>query len=153
MEGLENVLNREWKMPVNTTKEKTKRTWKTLTLPVIWNPHESSREYRTLHEGERPAMPPEPGQTLPYIQGKKVDEGFKLFVPVAAFAKLEVVEREAIESLASIKNLLASYVREPQHHSKPVSIGVFGPPGTGKGFTVKQISKNIDPTNELIEIL
>ncbi|HEY2681753.1 MAG TPA: hypothetical protein VGI59_10565, partial [Candidatus Udaeobacter sp.] len=62
-------------MPVNTTKEKTKRTWKTLTLPVIWNPHESSREYRTLHEGERPAMPPEPGQTLPYIQGKKVDEG------------------------------------------------------------------------------
>lgn len=72
-----------------------------------------------------------------------------VFGPKAALAdapqlnigKLFSVDREEIESLRSIKGLLAEYVqRKP---SKPFSIAVFGSPGSGKSFAVEEIASNV----------
>jgi hypothetical protein len=145
-EGLENVLNWEGEKWPN------ERVRDILMCPEFWNPQERSRTDKTLEDGERPAMPPPFEMNFPLVEVDKIKLR-PLFVPVATFGKLTVVEREAIEALASIKALLATYLNEQARDKKPVSIAVFGPPGSGKGFTVKQIAETIDPQKEKIEIL
>lgn len=71
-----------------------------------------------------------------------------LFVPLHSFGKLVAIERNVIEDLRSIHNLLRSYVQretKKPHSNPPLSIAVFGPPGTGKSFAVKQIADNLGP--------
>jgi hypothetical protein len=63
-------------------------------------------------------------------------------VPYAVFGKLTAVDRVEIESLRGLERLVRSYEREPRP-SKPLSIAVFGPPGSGKSFGVKQIAKSV----------
>ncbi|HET7800910.1 MAG TPA: RyR domain-containing protein [Humibacillus xanthopallidus] len=63
-------------------------------------------------------------------------------VPYAVFGKLTAVDRVEIESLRGLERLVKSYENDP-HPSKPLSIAVFGPPGSGKSFGVKQIAKTV----------
>ncbi len=71
-------------------------------------------------------------------------------MPVLKFDKLLTVERDEIESLYSIRNLIKSYIensadkRHATAPSKPISIAVFGLPGAGKSFAVKQIASAIN---------
>jgi len=60
-------------------------------------------------------------------------------VPIGKFGKLVTVDRQEIESLRSIHNLITEYCNRDEE--RPVSIAVFGPPGSGKSFAVKQIAK------------
>jgi hypothetical protein len=62
-------------------------------------------------------------------------------VPVGRFGALVNVDRREIEALHSIQRLIAEYCLEPQ--KKPLSIAVFGPPGSGKSFGVEQVAKSI----------
>jgi hypothetical protein len=62
-------------------------------------------------------------------------------VPLGRFGKLVTADRSEIEAFRSVGALIAEYAREPQ--SKPVSIGVFGPPGSGKSFGVKQVARAV----------
>ena len=62
-------------------------------------------------------------------------------VPRFEMNALKTVDRHEIESLRNIKSLIEHYARSRQ--SKPLSIGVFGQPGSGKSFGVKQIAKAI----------
>lgn len=67
--------------------------------------------------------------------------------PMTDFEKLRTVERDEIETFRSIHNLIKSYVENEQGEgrtSRPISIAVFGPPGSGKSFTVKQIAESIN---------
>lgn len=62
--------------------------------------------------------------------------------PVARIGALLTVDRSEIESLRSLRNLISNY-QAGRVQSKPLSIGVFGPPGAGKSFGVEEISKAV----------
>jgi SpoVK/Ycf46/Vps4 family AAA+-type ATPase len=64
-------------------------------------------------------------------------------VPLGKFGKLITVDRREVESFRSIRSLIGEYCG--QSLNKPLSIAVFGPPGSGKSFAVKQIAASIRP--------
>ena len=63
-------------------------------------------------------------------------------VPYQSFGKLLTMDRKEIESLRNLRQLIWNY-KEDTKASKPLSIAVFGPPGSGKSFGIKQIAKGI----------
>jgi hypothetical protein len=62
-------------------------------------------------------------------------------VPIGRFGSLVTVDRREIEALNSVQRLISEYCLYPQ--KKPLSIAVFGPPGSGKSFGVEQVAKSI----------
>ncbi|MBO6148112.1 MAG: AAA family ATPase [Lachnospiraceae bacterium] len=68
-------------------------------------------------------------------------------VPVIRYGNLVTADKEEIEKYYSIKSLLDDYIFQYDHREndstlQPLSIAVFGPPGCGKSFGVKQIAKS-----------
>ncbi len=63
-------------------------------------------------------------------------------VPVVQFGKLLTVDKNEIENFRSIKNLVKEYLKDT-HTNKPLSIAVFGPPGSGKSFAVKNAADSV----------
>jgi len=63
-------------------------------------------------------------------------------VPIGNFGKLKSVDRNEIESFHSIKNLMREYL-ESESYTRPLSIAVFGSPGSGKSFGITEIAKSI----------
>ncbi|MBC2582601.1 RyR domain-containing protein [Clostridium sp. DJ247] len=72
------------------------------------------------------------------------------FIPIAQFGNLQTVDRTEIESYRSIKNLMWEYI-STKNAVRPLSIAVFGTPGSGKSFGVTEVAASIAP--ELIEKL
>lgn len=60
-------------------------------------------------------------------------------VPIGKFGALVTVDRREIEALNGIQRLISEYCSGTQ--KKPLSIAVFGPPGSGKSFGVEQVAK------------
>ncbi|HEX2091794.1 MAG TPA: ATP-binding protein, partial [Longimicrobiaceae bacterium] len=65
----------------------------------------------------------------------------RLPFPYARIGKLALVDRDEIDSFSHIGKLLQKYLSD-LNWKRPLSIAVFGPPGSGKSFTVKQIIKS-----------
>ena len=65
-------------------------------------------------------------------------------VPFGRFGKLLTVDRQEIESLRSIRSLTNEYLNQPQQ-KRPLSIAVFGPPGSGKSFGITQLALALKP--------
>ena len=66
-------------------------------------------------------------------------------VPVCHYNALATVDRDEIENYQTIRALLDDYIlqcdsMQPGDMLQPLSIAVFGPPGAGKSFGVKQIA-------------
>ena len=70
-------------------------------------------------------------------------------IPIGEFGELVTVDRQEIESLRSIHSLISEYCN--QQEERPISIAVFGPPGSGKSFAVKQIAKAASPEKKIAE--
>jgi hypothetical protein len=70
-------------------------------------------------------------------------------IPIGVFGELVTVDRQEIESLRSIHSLISEYCN--QQEDRPISIAVFGPPGSGKSFAVKQIAKTASPDKKIAE--
>ncbi len=70
-------------------------------------------------------------------------------IPIGEFGELVTVDRQEIESLRSIHSLISEYCN--QQEDRPISIAVFGPPGSGKSFAVKQIAKAASPEKKIAE--
>ncbi|WP_053955433.1 RyR domain-containing protein [Inediibacterium massiliense] len=65
-------------------------------------------------------------------------------IPSAQFGKLKTVDRTEIESYRSIKNLMLEYI-STTNTVRPLSISVFGTPGSGKSFGIMEIAASIAP--------
>lgn len=63
-------------------------------------------------------------------------------VPCAKFGKLQTFDRNEIDSLRKLRQLMLMY-RDNPGHTNPLSIAVFGKPGSGKSFGLKQIAKGV----------
>lgn len=68
-------------------------------------------------------------------------------VPVCHYGSLATVDKEEIENYYTIKSLLDDYIflydhSEGNEMPRPLSIAIFGAPGAGKSFGVKQIAKS-----------
>lgn len=152
MAGYKRVFNRIWKAPGHDTKSRRTKEidrtlWKLLTRVEWWSPRDRAQDFVTLADGDRPAMPDMSHRTTPPIIGDVSQ--FELNVPIMKFNQLIVAERDEIEGIRSISNILKIYLRE-KTYGQPISIAVFGPPGSGKSFAVKEIANVIDPKHELL---
>jgi hypothetical protein len=63
-------------------------------------------------------------------------------VPMANYGKYKTYDREEIERINSIKNLISIY-RLHTWDKRPLSFAVFGAPGSGKSFAIKQVLQTI----------
>jgi len=72
-------------------------------------------------------------------EGSKAIDG----LPKLTFGFLTTVDRWEIEAFQNIRNLIVSYADSKS--VRPLSIAVFGSPGSGKSFGVTQIAQNVLP--------
>jgi hypothetical protein len=66
--------------------------------------------------------------------------------PILQIGKLITIDRSEIECYHSIKNIMKEYI-ESENIKTPISIAVFGPPGSGKSFGIKEIVNNFQNQN------
>jgi len=69
-------------------------------------------------------------------------------VPVETVGAWSSVDRTEIENLRSVRAIMADYVesfRAGRRTKRPLSVAVFGPPGAGKSFAVKQVAGALLP--------
>jgi hypothetical protein len=65
----------------------------------------------------------------------------RLLAPTVRYGNLCVVDRDEIEGYRSIYQLLRDYLEFKRN--KPISIAVFGPPGSGKSFGVREVANEV----------
>ena len=69
-------------------------------------------------------------------------------VPVETVGAWSSVDRSEIEKMRSMRGIMAEYVDAylaGRPVKRPLSVAVFGPPGAGKSFAVKQVAKALLP--------
>lgn len=62
--------------------------------------------------------------------------------PVAKYGKYLTADREEIERINAVRNLILAYQGSPRGR-KPLALAVFGPPGSGKSFAIKQLAAEL----------
>lgn len=63
-------------------------------------------------------------------------------VPVETIGAWSSADRQEIEGVRSVKNAMQDYLRL-KNPEAPLCVAVFGPPGAGKSFVVKEIAKGL----------
>ena len=90
------------------------------------------------------------GEDLLELATRMVEEGGARAlpeVPRGKFGKLLTFDRGEIEGLQSVRALISQYDQrersQPGRQSHPLSIAVFGPPGAGKSWGVRQVAGSV----------
>ena len=65
-----------------------------------------------------------------------------LKAPIREFGKLRAIHRNEIENLTVIYSLIKEYACSPKQRV-PLSIAVFGEPGSGKSFAIKAVAESL----------
>lgn len=63
-------------------------------------------------------------------------------VPTGVFGYLKTIDRKEIESYSGIKNLIAEFIAD-RKAPRPLSLAVFGAPGSGKSFGVMEVANSV----------
>ncbi|WP_417377912.1 hypothetical protein [Gimesia sp.] len=88
------------------------------------------------------------GYGIDYITAQAMDvvrRGAKVAlaqIPQARYGKYLTVDREEIERINSVRRLIEEYLNSPDDR-RPLSIAVFGSPGSGKSFAIKQLAEEL----------
>lgn len=91
--------------------------------------------------GGTPDQPPRPLAGLAIMTARYGTDALS-HVPALRLGRLFTVDRAEIESLRTLDRLIRNY-EAIKVQKKPLSIGVFGPPGAGKSFGVEALAKSI----------
>jgi len=83
-----------------------------------------------------------------YVKTGKINE---VDFPVLSIGKLKTIDRGEIEAFSNISNVIRTYYYMTDA-DKPLSIAVFGKPGSGKSFGVKQIASSVLPKDKIEDI-
>lgn len=75
---------------------------------------------------------------------KNGEENVLKHIPTARFGKLKTVDRTEIESYRTIHNLISEYISS-KNVTRPLSIAVFGTPGSGKSFGLTEMATSTFP--------
>jgi len=73
------------------------------------------------------------------LRGEKALKG----VPHLSIGQLLTASRQEMESLRLLRRLMLGYKEAGQRNPKPLSIGVFGAPGAGKSFGVRELATGV----------
>lgn len=71
----------------------------------------------------------------------------RILCPFMRVGDLRTFDEDEIAGYTSLMRLFRKYLHSPEW-TAPLSIGVFGPPGTGKSFGVKELLKSVNPAAE-----
>ncbi len=88
------------------------------------------------------------GNRLDYVVAKGIDiclrglEAALPSVPKCRYGHFLTVDRDEMERLNAIRNLIVAYRTNLREH-RPLSFAVFGPPGCGKSFAVKELAAEL----------
>lgn len=74
---------------------------------------------------------------------KNGEENVLKHIPTARFGKMKTVDRIEIESYRTIHNLIAEYISSK--NTRPLSIAVFGTPGSGKSYGLTEMATSTFP--------
>ncbi len=90
------------------------------------------------------ALPRTAKPFVEYVQTGSVSiNDTRVSLPICSIGKVKTISSREIDALRSIRRLLNSYLSSDAVGHKPLAIAVFGPPGTGKSFTVKSIFETL----------
>lgn len=70
--------------------------------------------------------------------------------PKARYGRYLTVDRNEIERINAIRSLIAAYQKTTDDR-KPLSIAVFGPPGSGKSFAIRELADEMFGKNKTIK--
>ena len=77
-------------------------------------------------------------------------------IPITRFGKLTILERNAYEQVWEIFAAMRSYLATFQRERRPLCLALFGKPGGGKSFVVKELAKSLKseilPEENVIEV-
>ncbi|MEZ4500394.1 MAG: AAA family ATPase [Thermomicrobiales bacterium] len=73
-------------------------------------------------------------------------------IPIERMAAWTSVDRIEIESMRSVRNIINEYLETPKKR-RPLNLAVFGPPGSGKSFAIKQMARVTTSSGPPISVL
>lgn len=129
-EVVNDVMNPEFGYPViqmpnpEKSNDQERKTWTIMTAVL-----------EGVHKNPRPLFGI--GRRVAVLGPKALTQ-----VPCAKFEKLYTADRNEIESLRNIREMIEDYEKHDKG-KRPLSIAVFGPPGSGKSFGIEQIAKGV----------